>query len=195
LQRQYAGHVFLLRGYVENTEFDPPPREDWFELTKWAVKEREQTEVVNQFRSPPLAAYIDQVPMEIRSKYDINTNGYSVTLIAPPGKRVGPVRLVWPSKTLISTQPLRVATDDLDIRQREAFVGGDLLIGMFPQRPIEVHIGSQQVPDDGITYENHVLQVRVPAGAEPGPILIVTEDRVFLAERFNLLPPPKDKKA
>jgi hypothetical protein len=192
LQRQYAGHVFLLRGYVRNTAYLEEPGKDTFEMTNWVLKEGQSTQVVGDFPSPPLAAYVDNVPMTVRTSHNPLANRVTISLVAPSGTRGGPVRLVWPSKILVSERPLWIASEHLDMRQREATVGGDLFIGMFPERPQEVHVGWKEVPQNDILWENGVLQVRVPTGAGHGPVLVVTQGRVYLGrELFNLLPKKK----
>lgn len=182
-QRAYAAHVLLLRGYVQDSGSGPPePPRHPFELVDRYVSPGQDIRVRTEFRSPPLAAFVDNFAVPMRVESDPVAGTVRVTLTAPGGTRGGPVRLLWPRTLLYSTEPVWIASERLEMRDHEAPVGGDLIIGLFPERPSEVHIGWKEVPANHIHWENRLLKVRVPDDASPGPVLVVTPTRVYQSE-------------
>lgn len=180
LQRRYAAHVYLLRGSLKGATRAGEPSANAFDLKIAYAKVGDIIEVNGTFPSAPLLAYVDRIPMVLRPSY--GTGGVSLALEVPEGTRGGPVRLIWPTKTLVAKQPLWIASRDLVSKQYEAPPGGELLIGLFHERPVEVHVGWKEVPASDIEYDNFVLKVRVPADAVPGPIMVVTHDNVYIAQ-------------
>lgn len=187
LQRKFVNHLLGLRGYAPGSR-EPEPRFDRFTITQRYVSIGDEVSIEEDFPSIPLAAYIDNIPMEIRYQPSITpSETVRITLVVPGGSRGGPVRLVWASKILISTTPIWISSENLDLMQFEAQLGGDLIIGRFPERPLEVHIGWKEVPEKDINWENTVLSVTVPKDASPGPILVVTSTKVYKG-RANFSP-------
>src|SRR5690242_11737622 len=109
LQREYAGLVLSLRGYLDNPYTAPVPSQDSFDLAQREVSEEGQAEVNGIFAEPPVAAYIDgKYPLNINVIPSADPQGnakgnYRISLTVPKGTKTrgGPVTLVWPQKTVL----------------------------------------------------------------------------------------------
>lgn len=183
LQRRYAAHSLLVRGFVAGPQVQSEPPQKEFDLSALSVTPGQVANVIGEFPSAPLLAFIDNVPTPITATYNPVTGGTVVSVTAPQGTSGGPVQLVWPTKTLVSNRPLWVAEHGLELRQHEPSSSGEITVGLFDERPIEVHIGMRQLPADAVTWENHLLQLRVPPDVASGPVLVVTRTRVYRSAR------------
>lgn len=128
LRKQLQGAVERLRAEVnglaaqfaaaqslEQLELAPvsEPRQDSFDIEGERVVQAGDTVYVRGlFPSPPLLAYVDNIPMAVTMHRKPDSLHFEVSLTAPRGTRGGPVRLVWPTRTLVSNQPLWIAGED-----------------------------------------------------------------------------------
>lgn len=190
LQRSYAAHTLLIRGYLTNGRGVPVPAENWADLRETEVREGDdQVQVRQTFASPPLAAYLDG-KYPLRLHVTRRNDEYAVGLSVPRGtnRRGGPVRLVWPSKTVTLRQPLRVlrrsAIGHFDLAADEAAPGARVVIGAFHQMPIEVHLAGQELLPAQWEWDGENLAVEVPEQVAAGPVLVITDGGMYQSSNF-----------
>lgn len=183
LQRRYAGHVLTQNGSVSNANDTGAPDKDLLELTghdNGAVEVDQEVQVVEVLKSPPVAAFIDTLPMPIRVK-EIKGNsnetiGYTVFLKVPAGFKSGPgqgnVRLRWPIKGISATPQLRLSKQSaykvFELSTMWGEVGKEVTIGKFPSKPIEVEFGDYSVPQDKLKYDEDKKELKAPVPDNAG---------------------------
>lgn len=180
LQRGYAAHTVSLRGFLPDGTRVRPPKADTVRLDPYNVQEGAIVEVQGEFPSAPLFAYLDDIPLEIRTFRNQVSGHVQITLVAPD--KSGTVRLVWPNKEVIAEPPLYVHRRPLielfAVAPEECRPSAELRIP-FAEEPVEVHLGGKEIPLNQIKREGGELVIRIPKDAVSGQLLIVTRTKVY----------------
>ncbi|MCB1826423.1 MAG: hypothetical protein KDJ54_18335 [Candidatus Competibacteraceae bacterium] len=194
LQRRYAGHLFTQNGFVPNAKDVGAPNVKSLALlghNNGVVEVAKEVEVREELSMPPVAAFVDTLPMPIRIQINEKPNDqpstYTVFLKVPAGIRPGQgnVWLRWPIKEISATPQLRLQRSKLPVRQefdlleKEGDEGMKVAVGNFDVEPIEVEFGDTVMPEDQWNYDpkdKKLTVLSVPTNIEEVLIKVVTSD-------------------
>lgn len=185
-QRRYEALVFLTQGYVMNP--DPAPVGDRFRIEQ--PDQNGNIRVVDHFSHAPLAGYLNESPVDLTVDFHEPNRQFSVTAKLPSGfvdKKGGVLTLVWASgKVLIADELIRRAkrskTKTFTLRVSEAPYDTILEVVYIEEEPLEVWIGSREISDTAIRWENNLLFIRVPRDVDAGHVIVITNVGIWMSD-------------
>jgi hypothetical protein len=194
LQREYARVLLSLRGYLDVPQQPPQPGDKNISIHPTEVSEsdgRNANDLISitpSFVTPPIAAFVDgKYPLKVQVLFGEDERA-NVSLSVPvgTGRHGGPVTLVWPERRVTLTQPIRIKRKStvgvVEFDSDEQTPGEFYLTMDFWQEPVEVHIGGQEIPPEHYTWDgdSHLI-IHVPKDTPSGPVLVLTQNQVFMS--------------
>lgn len=180
-QRRYAALVYDLRGYLAESNQARAPVA--FSFSPRRVVEGDTVKLEGEFNSAPLMASIGDVQLNVQS--DRTYGPLKLNVLVPVGTPTGYIRLVWPDKTLSSSEVLTVdqRLEHITTLEDDAYRWCDdgKLRVCLPEQPTSVQFGAINIRPTDLEWVPRKLMVaiRLPQNAPDGQLVIRTATKIY----------------